>query len=53
MPNKEEKWPSIKDAKPFRSTPVKYDEHMKLFAPQVKQAKKKKIKGMYGSSFDA
>jgi len=47
------KWPSIKDAKPPQSTPVKYDPHMKLFAPQVKQAKKKKMKGMYGSEFEA
>jgi hypothetical protein len=50
---KDEKWPSIKDAKQPTSTPVKYDPEMKLFAPQIKEAKKKKIKGMYGSSFDA
>jgi hypothetical protein len=37
------KWPSIKNAKP-KSTPVKYDPHMGLFAPMVKEAKRRESK---------
>ena len=29
--------PSIKDAKPAKKTNVKYDPHMKVMAPQVKE----------------
>lgn len=38
------KWPSIKNAKPPKSTPVKYDPHMGIFAPQIKEAKRKQPK---------
>jgi len=37
------KWPSIKNAQP-KSTPVKYDPHMGLFAPTVKEAKRRESK---------
>jgi hypothetical protein len=38
--NKDTKnWPSIRNAKPAKSTPVKYDPHMKLMAPTIKKAK--------------
>lgn len=38
--NKDTKnWPSIRNAKPDKSTPVKYDPHMKLMAPTIKKAK--------------
>ena len=37
MPNKK-KWPSIKDAKPTKSTPVKYYPGLGV-APTIKQAK--------------
>ena len=40
MPNKK-KWPSIKDIKPATKTNVKYDPHMGVFAPTIKQAKLK------------
>lgn len=39
MPNKKDKWPSIKDHKTPKKTDVKYDKHMGIFAPTVKQAK--------------
>jgi hypothetical protein len=38
------KWPSIKNASPAKSTPVKYDPHMGLFAPMVKEAKRRQSK---------
>ena len=46
MPKKKDtsKWPSIKDAKRPTSTPVKYDPHMGLYAPQVKEAKNRETK---------
>ena len=31
-------WPSIKDAKPPTKTNVKYDKHMKQYAPTVKES---------------
>ena len=37
------KWPSIKKAQP-KSTPVKYDSNMGLFAPMVKEAKRRESK---------
>ena len=37
------KWPSIKNAP--KSTPVKYDPHMGVFAPMVKEAKRRDSKG--------
>jgi hypothetical protein len=37
------KWPSIKKAQP-KSTPVKYDPDMGLFAPMVKEAKRRESK---------
>jgi hypothetical protein len=37
------KWPSIKNAQP-KSTPVKYDSNMGLFAPMVKEAKRRESK---------
>ena len=38
------KWPSIKDAKGPKETPVKYDSHMGFFAPMVKEAKRRESK---------
>jgi hypothetical protein len=38
------KWPSIKDAKGPKSTPVKYDPHMGLYAPTIKEAKNRETK---------
>jgi hypothetical protein len=31
-------WPSIKNAKPQKSTPVKYDPGMGIMAPTIKKA---------------
>ena len=38
MVEKTKNWPSIKDAKPPTKTNVKYDKHMKTFAPTVKES---------------
>jgi hypothetical protein len=35
------KWPSIKNATPPKSTPVKYDDKMGVFAPMIKEAKRR------------
>ena len=37
--NKDTKnWPSIKNTKPVKSTPVKYDPGMNIMAPTIKKA---------------
>ena len=41
--------PSIKDAKPKTSTPVKYDSHMGVMAPRL--TKKKVDKKAFDSNF--
>ena len=35
-------WPSIKDGIKPTKTDVKYDPHMKIFAPMIKKAKAKR-----------
>jgi len=36
-------WPSIKDAVKPNKTDVKYDPHMKIFAPMIKKAKRRSM----------